>query len=287
MRWFEIERANIVVLVERAAVIGEVAACWNLACTTSQLFAVSQYTDEWSALILRALSAAQQAGDVLGQGRRPSPPGLLKAHGQDFLAAKREFERSTALFGVVENARGIGLALAYTGAVERFAQRPEAAIGYYRRAITTLRPTGDVGGEAFAFRGMGQAEMDRAHYAAAASSFEQALNLYRSLPGAHVSVAQVNFCRGLLFTRQSRFAEAEALFAEVGATSQQVDDPSGQAQALRGLALCQHERDDKEAAAGSLEAALRLVKPATFLEGIIQATIDDLGYRGMLAIDPQ
>ena len=136
-------------------------------------------------------------------------------------------------------------------------------------------------------RGIGQAEMERGRYLRAEQSFERALQLYGSLDEARVGVAQLLFWWGMLYTRQARFGEAEPLFADVLSKTRRFGDRAGQAQALRGLAICQHERNDKDAAAASLEEALRLVQRAmpTFIEGHVQATIDDLGYQDMIAIE--
>src|SRR6185312_8793413 len=96
--------------------------------------------------------------------------------------------------------------------------------------------------------------------------------------------ARTLFARGILHTHQDEHRFAGKVFAEVLGITRAAGDRSGQAQALRGLAICHHHFGDADGAVASLTAALEMVRGSAgnFIEKLVLDTAAELGYRDLV-----
>jgi tetratricopeptide (TPR) repeat protein len=188
------------------------------------------------------------------------------------------FEQSARLFQDVDDPHGYAIATAYVAMVERFRGNLDAALDRYRSALPGLRAAGDLAGEAFALRGIGQVHLEQGNYPAAESYIDQAGWVGRTAGGPRIGDAQVLFWLGMLRLKQEQYGDAEGIFTDVLALTQKLGDPRGQAQALRGLGICYHRNGSHDKAMATLDEALQLVRQPrpSLVESYIRRTMDEL-----------
>src|SRR5205085_10523037 len=66
--WFEKERLNIRAAIEHCAELNLTEACWELAVSAHEFYAIRGYFDDWYATHQAALDACRKAGDRRGEG---------------------------------------------------------------------------------------------------------------------------------------------------------------------------------------------------------------------------
>lgn len=281
-RWFETERSTIVAAVRRAADLGQVDACWDLMCTTSPLFPMRRYFDDWTNIVHIALVAVQRTGNARGEAAVRYRMGLLCSDQRDHEQASGHFARSAELFDHVGDRHGQAVATAHLAMIDRFLGRLTSALERYELALPGMQAGADVAGEAFALRGIGQVYMERGEFFAGETHIERALRLCRSLGGSRMGEAQALFWLGMLRLKQERYDDAQDIFADVLALTQKLGDPRGQAQALRGLGICYHHQGSPDRAMSSLGEALQLVRlpRPSLVESYVRRTIDELRKAG-------
>ncbi|GHJ50618.1 SARP family transcriptional regulator [Catellatospora sp. TT07R-123] len=277
LAWFEHERHVVVAAMRRAARDGEGAACWELACTTSLLFQMLRYFDEWQSVLDVALAAAQAAGDVRGQAAILHRLGGVCTDRGEHDRAWQLYRQAADMFEQIADRYGLANATALVAMIDRFRGDRATALDRYGQALPVLREAGDHGGVAWVLRNIGQTHLDLGSDDAAEECFQQALVIYQNT-GSRQGYAQVLFWQSMLRLRQSRIEEAEAGFQQALATCRALGDRPGEAQSLRGLGICHQQRGDIERARATLSEALRLVRQPrpTLLEGFIRRTLAEL-----------
>jgi DNA-binding SARP family transcriptional activator/tetratricopeptide (TPR) repeat protein len=260
LRWFDAEQPSLVAVIRRGARDGRTAATWDLACTTSLLFPMRRRYDDWQTVLDAALEVTTgDPGDQRGQAAILYRLGMLATDRQDLDLAWARFSTAERLFERAGDAHGIAIAGTFLAMIERFRRDPEAALRRYEAVLPGLTAAGDHGGVAFVLRGIGQTHMMLGDDEAADAYFERALTVHRGLSCSAVGGAQVLFWRGMLRLGQHRYDVAEPMFVEVLSATGVLGDQHGQAQALRGLAVCLHHRGRTDDARYLLGQALQLV----------------------------
>jgi tetratricopeptide (TPR) repeat protein len=187
--------------------------------------------------------------------------GLLHADLQQNDSAQDYFCRAVALYDQVCNKHGAALVTIYSSLIDRREGRGEAALEKALAALPGLREHQDHSGEALALRGIGQLHMAVGDDEQAEVYFIQALEVARA--GRSIrSEAQVLFWQGMHALKQQRYDAAERLFRQVLDLVRRVDDRFGEAQAIRGLGLCQRGQGDLDSTRSSLLEALRVLPAA-------------------------
>jgi DNA-binding SARP family transcriptional activator len=278
LRWFEIERPTIVALIRRSAKEGWSEACWDLTCTTSVLFPLCGYHDEWLEMLNLALNEAQRAGDAQGTGAMLYRLGILGSDRQELDWAEGKFRLSVTVFEQAGDRRAAATVSAYLAMIDRFRGRTDAALLRYEAALEDLSSFADLGGEAFVLRGMGQAHMDLGDYPTAEHYLGRSLTIFDNIGGSPTGRAQVLFWRGMLRLKQERADEARTLFEEVLDLTRASSDRYGQAQSLRGIGLCYQSEGYPEKAQEALSEALRIVSQPrpTLVEAHVRKTLAEI-----------
>ncbi|GIF75969.1 SARP family transcriptional regulator [Asanoa siamensis] len=282
MEWFDAERPVIIRLVEWSAKEGLSGVAWDLACTSSPLFAMHHLYDDWSHTLDIALTATRRSDDIRGQAATLYRFGMLHTDRQEMDQAKDMFVQAAQLFKRAGDDHGQAVITAYLAMIHRFQRRPEEALLQYATAIDGLEAAGDRGGVAFVLRGLGQASMDLGDDVAADTHLARSLSIYREIGSPPLGLAQALFWYGMLLLRRDAHEKAEPLFAEVLATARTFGDRHGQAQALRGLGICHYRSGKRERAHADLTEALHLVRQtnSSIVEARVQQTIEELFPNG-------
>lgn len=278
VEWFDLERASVLAMINRAASDGRSDVAWDLACTTSPLFRERRHLDDWRRALEPALAATRQADDPLGRGCVLYRLGSSLVNRLEFEHALQCFQQAADHFRTVGDDHGVAVVTACSAMVERFRKNWHLALGLYEAALPTLREHGDKCGEALVLRGIGQVHMELGSLATAEDYCSQAVTIYRSL-GADKGVAGALLWQGMLRLRQERPSDAESLFNEVLRICRAIGNVSGEAQAMRGLGLAYKHQGQLEQARATLRHALELVaEPQASLVGdYIRRDLADLG----------
>jgi DNA-binding SARP family transcriptional activator/tetratricopeptide (TPR) repeat protein len=275
--WFETERDGLAAIVRRAAADDAVRECWELASTTSPLFEICRYYDEWDAILEVGLAATRRTGDRLGEAALLYRSGCALADRVDNRGAWQCFQDAAKLFEAVGDEHGLATATLFTATIDRFQGDLDAALARYETALPVLRDSGDLGGEAQALRGVGQVYLDRRSYDAADAYLDRSIVLCQ-LAGWPLGEAQGLFWHGMLLVQTERFRDAELRFRAAQEICRTLGDRSGEAQTIRGQALCLRSRGNLTAARAALAEALVMVRQPrpTLLESHIRHALADL-----------
>ena len=258
-RWFETERAHIIVLIRRAQADSDFDACTVLVRLTSALFDMRRYYDDWEMSLEIGLATATSAGDR-------SSAAVLRllltcvyvdnGHGNDAFghaaAAAAEFRRLGDINGIVA-------AATIPVPVARAVGRSIDSLPWLGDAMDDVERTTDRGVYAYAMRVWGQTHMEAGRYDEAAECLAKALMTYRAID-APIGICQALIYQGRLLLKQGDLDRASAQFSEALDSVREIGDVPGIAQCLRLLAEADQARGDIDAARAHLLEALRLVR---------------------------
>ena len=230
MRWFKLERPNLVAAVRLAAERSEHALCWQLTTALLTFFHLDKHWDDWLATHRVGLAAARACGDLAGQAHVLNGLGVVHSdlgHAAEAIDAHREaaelyartddragaawnlnnlgvvyddlrrfteavecYEASLALFRELADPRGQGLALCNLADVHRQRHDPDRAVEALRLATAIQEAAGDLDGRRFTLTNLGDLHREAGDSAAAADSYRAALDISRDL-GDRWQVARI------------------------------------------------------------------------------------------------
>ncbi|GAB3169140.1 BTAD domain-containing putative transcriptional regulator [Myceligenerans halotolerans] len=260
LRWFEVERPNLVAVV-RHATGAEPDLAWRLAGALLAYFYLSKHWDDWLATHRLGLAAARACDDPLGSARMLNGLGVaysdlgrfddaVAAHEEAdalhrvaddspgmawnlnnlgvvydqmgrFAEALDRYERALGLFAAQGDDRGRGLALYNIGDLHLSAGDPGRAAGLIRQALLIQERAGDLEGQRFALRGLGDLASRAGRHAEARASYRRALGISREL-GDRLRTAEL----------LDRLARAEDALGNHHAAAAHADEADGVAAAL-------------------------------------------------------
>ncbi|MBE1877004.1 AfsR/SARP family transcriptional regulator [Myceligenerans pegani] len=260
LRWFEVERPNLVAVVRHAA-DGEPALAWRLAGSLLAYFYLSKHWDDWltthrlglaaaracddpfgSARMLNGLGVAYSdlgrsreavaaheeadalhrvAGDPSGKAWNLNNLGVVYVETGRFAEALERYERALALFTTLGNDRGRGLVLYNIGDLHLQAGDPGRAAALIRQALRVQEQAGDLEGQRFALRGLGDLAGGSGRHAEARACYRRALDISREL-GDRLHTAEL----------LDRLAQAEDTLGNHRVATAHADEAAGIAAAL-------------------------------------------------------
>jgi DNA-binding SARP family transcriptional activator/tetratricopeptide (TPR) repeat protein len=221
MRWFKLERPNLVAAVRLAAERAEHTLCWQLTSALLTFFHLDKHWDDWLTTHHTGLASARACGDLAGQAHVLN--GLGVAHSDleqstEAIAAHREaadlytragdragaawnlnnlgvvyddmrrfpeavdcYEASLALFREIADARGQGLVLCNLADVHRQRHEPDRAVEALRQAMTIQEAAGDLYGQRFTRANLGDLHREAGDSLAAEDSYRSALAIAQEL----------------------------------------------------------------------------------------------------------
>lgn len=220
LRWFDVERPNLVAVVRYAADAAPDLA-WRLAGSLLAYFYLGKHWDDWLTTHRLGLTAARACEDPLGSARMlnglgvaysdlgrhheavavheeadalhlvaEDPPGMawnLNNLGVvydkmgRFADALDRYERALELFTALGNDHARGLVLYNIGDLQLQAGNTTHAADLIRRALRIQERAGDLGGRRFALRGLGDLASGAGRPAEARDHYGRALDLSREL----------------------------------------------------------------------------------------------------------
>ncbi|RPF20805.1 AfsR/SARP family transcriptional regulator [Myceligenerans xiligouense] len=220
LRWFEVERPNLVAMVRHAAGT-EPDIAWQLAGALLAYFYLGKHWDDWLATHHLGLAAARGCDDPLGSARMLNGLGVaysdlgrhheaVAAHEEAdtlhvvaedpsgmawnlnnlgvvydemdrFAEALDRYERALGLFTALGDGRGRGLVLCNIGDLHLRTGNSGRAAELIRQALRVQEQAGDLEGQRFALRGLGDLDRGAGRLAEARESYGRALGISREL----------------------------------------------------------------------------------------------------------
>lgn len=158
--WLELERDTLVACVRQAAAIGAVDLCWNLALQSVTLFEARALYDHWRESHDIALTACQDAGDLLGQASILYSVASLAMFRQRYQVAAEQFREAQRQFEQIGHRHGTALVLRNITHVDRVVGQLGVALEVGERALAMFRELDDRGGEAHLLRNLALTHLD-------------------------------------------------------------------------------------------------------------------------------
>ncbi|MGW3046049.1 BTAD domain-containing putative transcriptional regulator [Kitasatospora sp. NPDC001159] len=296
MVWFERERASIVGSVDQAAENGESALAWDLTMTSVTLFQNRNHPEDWRQCAERALAAARQADDALGEaamlhslstleivqsrwaeaGARLEPArrlfaeqgerrgvalvqrnlALYERNRGDLAAAREEGYRSLAGFRTAGDHYAEAHVLGILARIELEHGEPRNGLELTEQAIAVNLRLGSTRGEAQSTVRLAEVLVSQGEGERAEEASRRALELVRAAGDLRGEAHSLR-CLGEALWRQARPAEAAGVLREALAAADRVSDRSLAARVSTLLACVTGLTGDRVAAAGLLAAAAR------------------------------
>lgn len=216
LRWFGLERQNLVAAVRLAAERGEHTLCWQITAALLTFFHLGKHWDDWFTSHHLALAAARVTGDLAGQAH------ILNGFG--------------VVYGNVDH-------------------RSADAIEAHREAAALYDRTTDRAGAAWNLNNLGVVYDDLRRFPEAVACYEQALALFQELADPRgQGLALCNL--GDVHRQQGEPDLAFEALQRAMAIQQAAGDLGGQRFTLSNLGDLHREAGDSAAAAASYQAAL-------------------------------
>jgi DNA-binding SARP family transcriptional activator len=275
--WFDAERHTGVAMVSLAESAGADGYAWQLAATFAPYFDLRGHQDDWQRTHVKALAAAQRAGDRRGEAIVLRNLGQVALYRDGYAEARTAFTRAHELFTTVGDDQGAAVALAGLGTVLRILGEHDEALDCCHGALELFARVGDRHGEAVARLAAGSVWLALGCLAPAGRWFNDAFELCAEIGDRHREahalkrIATLHQRRGELRAARKHLTRALAIFRElddehcVGYTNQSLGElclHSGELTAAGRLlttALDRHHRNgDRRSEADVAELLARL-----------------------------
>ncbi|MGR8010688.1 BTAD domain-containing putative transcriptional regulator [Streptomyces hypolithicus] len=204
--WLDTERTTLCALVHQA----EAGTAWRLAGALVGYFESGAHFDDWRETHERALAAAREAGDRLGQAVILRGLGELDTVQDRYTEAIESFQRSLHAYASGDRPEpGESAAAAGLGVLLRLRGRYGEAIACLERSIGSAQATGNARAQAYARCALGTVYLELGATAAAHHAFERSLELSRAAdyPSGECAAQR---CLGLADLAAARLAPARA-----------------------------------------------------------------------------
>jgi DNA-binding SARP family transcriptional activator/tetratricopeptide (TPR) repeat protein len=195
--WFEKERSNIRMAIERCAELGLDEVSWDLAVSSHEFYTIRGYFDDWHATHTVALDACRRAGDTLGEAI------VIACLNQPALAASRRasstavpaLRRAVRLMTDCDNRHGQAIVLRTLANTLRRQGHLTQPLELFSSAFARYVECADTVGQWQALRYIGQVHLDRGDNRQARLVLEQAGRLADEL-GESRPIAQTRYWIG-------------------------------------------------------------------------------------------
>ncbi|MGH3729951.1 MAG: ATP-binding protein [Micromonosporaceae bacterium] len=219
-------------------------------------FRLGRYDDAIDSL-RQGLAAAEQAGDLAGQGRILGHLGSVSLWLGRFEAALDHHERAVTAFRAVGDRIGEGINLGNLGNVCWRLGRYDEALGYYRQDLAIALDNDDQAGAAVTLSNLGATYHRLGRYEEAVDHHLRAIRIAREVgdrtnEGRTLgNLAQTYHLSGRLPEASDHYRQALTLVREIG-------DQQGEADILNGTGACLRDLGSPEEALEHHRAALEL-----------------------------
>jgi tetratricopeptide (TPR) repeat protein/transcriptional regulator with XRE-family HTH domain len=268
--WLDAERANLYAAADHAAAGGRSRHAIVIPAAMSGFLAVRGHWDQSAALHQRALAAARQAGDQLGEADTLAMLGALQRNTGDYLAAAASLTQALALYRDAGDQPGQAYTLDQLGVLRALTGDYPAAAASHQQALALARSAGDRRVQAWNLNGLGLVQQLTGDHPAAAASYQHALTLFGDLGDLEGQAYALNSL-GVVQEETGDYAAAAASQHRALTLFRDLGHRLGRAHALNDLGLVQQQTGDYPAAATSHQQALALFSDLGNLLGQAEA----------------
>jgi tetratricopeptide (TPR) repeat protein len=255
--WMGAEQLNLRAAVDHAAAHGLPAHAIAISAAMNGFLRSQGQRDQQRALHYVALTAAEQAGERLGQASVLTDLGDLQRVTGDYRGATASLTWALEQYREVADGLGEANARCALAAVQYLTGEYPEAVASLARALAEYRGHGDQLGEAVALDILGTVQQATGDYPAATASLTRALGLFRDL-GDELGEASALNHLGIVQLTTADYQAAVASQERAGKLNHGRGDRQGEANALNNLAGVQLITRDFAAAADSVTRALAL-----------------------------
>jgi tetratricopeptide (TPR) repeat protein/transcriptional regulator with XRE-family HTH domain len=253
--WLEAERANLDAATDHAASHRRPTHAVAIAAAMSGFLSARGYLDQSAEFQRRALAAAHQAGDRLGEAGALADLGELQQAVSDYPAAAASLAQAVAMFGDIGDVSGQAYALNDLGFVQVLTGDYRAAEASHQQALAIARLAGARSLESIALANLGLVKQLTGNHSAAAAYLQQALALSHDLDNL---LEQASIFNGLGVVQQQigDYQAATASQQQSLALFRDIGHLMGQAYVLNDMGLVHQETGDYASAAENHKQAL-------------------------------
>ena len=257
--WLDAERTNLHAAADYAAGRARSRHAIAIPAAMSGFLTARGYWDQSAALHQTALTAARQAGDLLGEADTLTELGVLQGETGDYPAAAATLTQAVALYGDAGDVPGQAHALNQLGYLRVLTGDYPAATASTQQALALARSASDRFVEADTLIHLGLVQQLTGDYPAAAATQQQALALFSALGDLQGQAEALN-CLGTVQQETGDYPAAAASHQQALALFSALGNLQGQANTLNRLGIVQQETGDYPAAAASHQQALALYR---------------------------
>ncbi|MGH3246666.1 MAG: ATP-binding protein [Trebonia sp.] len=179
--WFETERPNLVANARAALDAGLLQRAWELAMSLSPIHANTFTFDDWSALSVVALAAAERMADPAALSSALSNRGKFMFRRRLLEDAKTAHARALSVRQELGESRGILESLNALGLIGLVTRELSEAAGYFLQAAAMARSIGDARWEGMAHANLAEARMEAGDIALALETVAPLPQLFAGL----------------------------------------------------------------------------------------------------------
>jgi tetratricopeptide (TPR) repeat protein len=234
LAWFEQEREQLLNAIDWAKGRERWDMVISLAENLILFFEGRSYLQDWEKTCLMAVTAAQQANDLSGEGRSLNNLGMMYHSQSRWGEAIDCHQQSLTICRELGDLSGEGKSLNNLGAVYQSQSRWGEAIDCHQQSLTMKRELGDLHGEGRSLSNLGMAYHSQSRWGEAIDCFQQSLTICRELGDLHGEGENLNKL-GLVYYSQSRLGEAIDCFQQSLTIKRKLGDLSGEGGSLSNL----------------------------------------------------
>ncbi|WP_113704616.1 AfsR/SARP family transcriptional regulator [Nonomuraea lactucae] len=180
LAWFEAERLNLGRAIRQAAHVGLDELCWDLTVTSTGLYAVRGYYDDWELSHDIALEVVRRAGNHRGEACVLQQVAGLRVFQGEYGEALDLLQRADGIFRKVGDRRGLAMVLIGFAVTQRRLGRLDEALKLLLRAREDLAALDEPIVEAHVLRNVGQIYLKQMRSDLALTALEEALTIARA-----------------------------------------------------------------------------------------------------------
>jgi len=257
--WLEAERPNLTAAVGQAASHGSPSHAIAVASAISGFLAARGYHDQSAALHHRALAAAREAGDRLGEAGALAELGVLDLGTAHHRAAAAKLTQAAAMFDDLDDGSGRAYALNQLAFLHTVTGDYHSAAVIQQQARSRASDASARAEEAMALNTLGLVQQLSGDHRSAAASLRQALAMSIE-DGSILGQAYALNCLGVVQQETGEYEAATASQQRAFALFRDLGDVQGQAVSLNDIGLVQQETGELQAAEASHQQALALFR---------------------------
>ncbi|WP_216207258.1 ATP-binding protein [Amycolatopsis aidingensis] len=257
LAWLAAERVNLGLCVSYAARSGGGRCAVWLALAMHAFLLLHGHWDHALTVHRRALAAAMDNGDELGQAAILGKLGHVQYMTNDFAAATASLTTARTRYLELGQRQGQADTLADLGRVQHMLRNHPAAAASLRIAHRTYRSLGDELGEADCLTSLGALQHDTGNSADSLASHQRAHELYLKVGNAFGEARSLNSL-GALHALHCEYPAAMAKFRRANDLVASLGDTLGEAKTLNNLGIVHHSMGQYPAAVAALTRARAL-----------------------------